>query len=444
MPFQKRTKYPIILTCVSCVCFFRAYTEDLSFTIGKTSAAQSTHGNRSQKTAKMPLFIGLINMTDRTAKPITDLLKTHLERSAQLDVTYVSCELPKIKQEITALFDRGFMPAFFLSTPGQQGSTTFIDRRLYDTMQAELIAGKRMFITGINHQLCARLLATEMWKELMGDESSFLTKICYIKKPSPAHHSRATRLCMRNADGSDEKVLLSSPCILVAPAWGAIPNNPFVTYSEFTRSNVRLMLLNLTNNRKKTVVDLDGTTAGVSSVAGSDDIVYGRSGGIWRYHYDTKRGKGMHQLIIKENDVCASPTLLSNGDIIYCSRGKIKRLCAQTGVRTVIVGDGYNVGPAFNEKTTRLVYSRRVKGTIQLFMLNLANGRIEQLTTDAGDKTDACWSPCGQWIAFCVEKKGISRIMVLHVGTDVMYPLTPAEHNCCYPNWSKVERNLFE
>ena len=244
-----------------------------------------------------------------------------------------------------------------------------------------------------------------------------------------------SQLCVGSVAGDNERILLSNNRITVAPYWSLAQTSPYLVCSEFTDANVRLISVDLYGNRR-IILDLDGTTAGVSFQPNGADIIYGRSGGIWRYHYDPVAGKATHTLLIKEPDACASPTILSNGDIIYCSQGKIKCYNSHNCARETLISEGYNVGPACHERSNKIAFSRRVKGDMQLFLYNRKTKTHEQLTFDRSDKTDPAWSTCGTWLAFCVEDKGKSRIAILNIKTHYMTFVTSSKDNCRYPAWS--------
>jgi TolB protein len=390
---------------------------------------QTKKGDTSNR---MPILIGILNNSAPDIVSLAQQLKQCLEISKQFNVTVEPMASPKTKQEITKLLEREFAIAFFINT---SIDNNYIEWRMYDTMQAAMVKGKKIIKSSATLTDCAYILANDMWRELMGQPGPFLSKLAYIKKIPNKKNRFRSQLCMCDYNGDHERVLFDSSHIIIAPAWGPLSNNPYLVYSEFTRYNVRLMSIDL-HHKRKVVVDFDGTNAGVSFTADGKGIVYGRSGGLWKYHYNPATQKGFHELLVKDNDVCASPTLLSNGDVIYCSQGMIKRYLDKTHEHTILVKDGYNVGPTFHEPSGTLVFSRRVKGTMQLFAYSISTKTTEQLTFGPGDKTDPALSPCGTWVAYCLEQRGHGRIMVMNIKTGHAYAITPENNMCRYPTWS--------
>ncbi len=388
----------------------------------------------------MLLYIGIISPEASELFPLVEMAKQDLEYSGQFKVHSEHCNLPTSKPEINEILKKGFALACFV---GKEKDAQCLEWRLYDTSESEMIKGKKTSFNGENRQDSAHLLARDLWTELMGNEGPFASRLCYVRKTAQGRRKSLSELCIADYNGNNVKVIHKSHQICITPSWSSQQNEPFIIYSEFTRSNVRLITQTLKGMRK-VALDFDGTLVGVSFSAHSGDIVYGRSGGIWHYKYDEKARKGSHILLIKEKDACACPSLLANGDIIYCCKGKIKRYNYQTGTRTTLIGDGYNVGPACHEKSHKIVYSKRVRGVMQLFVYDYKNGVVQQITFDKGDKTDPCWSPCGTYVAFCEEHGAKCRVVTLNIKTGKRTFITPADQCCRYPSWSSNFQNMPE
>lgn len=409
------------------------------------------NGVANKQKKRMPLFIGILDARGADVDRLAPFLKADLELSGQFKVTIERQDLPQSQKEIKELYTKGYLLALFINKAKDGNS---FEWRLYNTASATLEKGKRCPKQGNQAENWAHLLSHVLWQELMGSVGPFTTRLSYIKRKPTSRLAFDSELCISDLQGKKVRSLFSTPRISVAPYWASTKdtqngemqgnfNQPSLIYfSEFTDANVRLVSAT-TNGKKRVVLDLDGTTAGISFQPATGDIVYGRSGGIWHCYYDPLLKKSIHTLLIKEKDVCASPSILSNGDVIYCSQGKVKRYNRKTGKRENIVDEGYTVGPALHEKTGQLVYSCRVKlkqgkSYMQLFIHPISGGKGTQLTFDEGDKTDPCWSPCGTWVAFGVEAQSKSRIALLNIKTRKFFYLTPHSQDCRYPAWSPL------
>ena len=77
-----------------------------------------------------------------------------------------------------------------------------------------------------------------------------------------------------------------------------------------------------------------------------------------------------------------------------------------------------------------------VYGLMQLYVYDSKTKKHRQLTTDAGNKQECAWSPCGNYILFAVDYAYKSRIAFLNLLTQERRFLTAADKSCCYPAWS--------
>jgi TolB protein len=400
---------------------------------GETISITIESKTKKDKAIKqIPFYMGIVDSDFEKLFPLVEMVKKDLEYSGQCTVVVESCALPTSKDDIKAFSKKGYTLACFA---GLSPEATALEWRLYDTHEAQMIKGKKTGIKKESHADTAHMVASDLWNELMGNEGPFSTRLCYIKKVAQGRRKSLSQLCIADYDGSNEKIIYSSSRICIAPYWGNDQTFPFIIFSEFTRSNVRLLIHSLAG-RHNTALDFEGTLVGVSFATNSSDIIYCRSGEIWQYHYDPEAKRGIHNRVIKEKSPCAGPSLLPDGDIIYCCQGKIKKYDAKEGKSHILIEDGYSVGPSYHAKSNKIVYSRRITGVMQIFIFDCASKKSEQITFDYSDKTDPCWSACGTYVAFCEEKGLKNQIVSLNSKTGKRYALTQIDKNCRYPAWS--------
>lgn len=366
---------------------------------------------------------------------VVQKIKSDLERSGQCLVDIVQGHLPKTKQDIEHYCIDGYQFVLFL-----EGSEHNIVGRLYDCLDTTMMQGKKWCKRTDAHDW-AHHIAQDIWLQLMGNPGSFLSKIAYIKKTKNAQGKRMTQLCIvdssfdRAQDERDEKIVRSSSHIMVAPSWKA--DGSLIYFSQFASRNVCIGATDL-QGKSWIAINRDGTNMGVSSIEGTDDVVYCHSGDIWKCAYNAANKQVEHMLITRDGSMCASPTLIKNGDIIYCAGGRIKRWNAATATTSTITDTGYCVGPAYHEPSRRLVYSQRIGHAMQLFLYDDCTKGHRQLTFSNGDKIDASWSPCGTYLAYCYTDGKVSKIMGLNCITGSQYCISPAHQYCSCPSWSPI------
>ncbi len=86
----------------------------------------------------------------------------------------------------------------------------------------------------------------------------------------------------------------------------------------------------------------------------------------------------------------------------------------------------------------QLVYSKMIGSGMQLFTYDLQTDKHAQITHSAGSKEEGSWSACGNYIVFGWNQGNVARIAQLHLPTNTMRFLTPADQECCYPDCSPI------
>lgn len=393
----------------------------------------------AQNVAAMKLFVGIWSEAGDLAS--RDIFARELRACLTFDNT---CDIelsflpqaPTQKSEITELFSKGYDAALYIKYCGAQKP---IEWRLYETQQGSMVCGRRSVIRGDNRD-AAFGIAERVCRELTGIMPPFLSKIAYIERPFGYH---GAKLWIMDFDGKEAKLLFTARRPLVAPTWCPDKESPFIIVSEFKQANVRFLGIDMTG-KTYPVIDEKGTYVGISynpSSVGMSDLVFGKSGQIWRYTYGKKNP--YTPVIANRNEVCASPNLLPNGDIIYCSDGKIKYFDTSKGKSRILISSGYSVAPAYLDVVKSVLYSKRVRKTMQLFIHNLTTNESRQLTFDKGNKIDPCWSPCGRYCAYTLEHGSQSRVYMLSIRSGKQWPLTPSHKICFSPTWSPRLENML-
>lgn len=305
---------------------------------------------------------------------------------------------------------------------------------LCDTATGTRVAGKRYTGSALTRADVPALLARDIWREVVGEDGPFLSKLAYIKRYQ-RNGNVVSELCVAYCDGTGERVCLREQGILVAPVWHTDMNYPRLLYSQFTLKNVRLMTTDM-HGRIQPVLDVDGTVAGIALSPDGVKAAYCRSGILWQYTYDSERKKGMHRVLVHEDCPVANPCWYHD-ELVYCCAGSLKAYNTRTGERRTLVRKRYAVGPSVHESRGMLVYAGRTGKHLQLWTLNLCTGIEEQLTRDPYDHIDPAWSPCGNYVVYVIQPTPRTRVLeVMHCATRKRYRIDAAGAEFLYPAWS--------
>lgn len=409
--------------------------------------AIDVHLTDTARREAMGLLIAVIDESDTELHSIAQIMARNLERSGQFKVTVRSIKNPETKEELNAFLDKRYPLEIFLS---HADNRRFIAWRLYDVHDAQLIKGMKYTKRGTSVHGYADNVTDELWPVLTKQASSFSSKIAYVKRKSGTTKRAHSVVCIANTDGTHEHEIIKKAGTYMGLYWHPDKHNPCLFCSECTRFNVRFIKVT-PQGRKKIVLDLKGTCVGINVSPDDNKVVYCRSGALWEYTHDPVHKRSLNKRIIKNEGKNVSPTLLKNGDIIFCSdAAKIRRghphasgpqICryhAQDGSISLITTDGWHEGPSYCAVNEKIAFSKRINGVMQVCVYDCRTRQQQQLTFDAGNKMSCCWSPCGNFLAFCCQQGRESRIAVMHVVMRKHSYITPSNEHCSWPSWSPV------
>jgi len=437
---EQRLLFLLVSSTLFCAYICSDNSESPSNTIGESTIEIHAKKAGQQNSKKVKLLLGITEDPEKSEnlfKGFSEKLSKNLEYGGQLEVSQRKFEHPKSKKEVIDFFDQGYPLVLFVNYLNKDNA---VEWRLYDATQAEMVKGKKYGRTGQITPRWAHGVAQDLWPELSQEPGIFLTKIAYVKRLKGMSRKYRSQICLADFDGSNEKVLLDLPNIYVELSFHPDKNDPRLLVSEFTAEGARLIMLDFHGN-KKVILGGDRSIMGASLSPKGDKAIYKDAGDIWRYRYDAKTRSANHEVVIRNKHKCSSATLCPNDDIIYCSDGKIYRYDAITGNSAKIIEDG--IAPSYSPTQKKIAYSKRMGGTLQLMLHDEKSGTRTQLTFDSGNKSDSCFSPCGNYILFCHEKLNAKQIVSLALATRQRHKITLGQQYCSYPAWSPLYSDLL-
>lgn len=410
----------------------------LSFLFGNTTRTEdlleisSLQTHQASSYQKVKLLLGIIKNKNEDTFGFDECIKQlqkNLSLSDQLNIIVKEFDIPKTKQEVTDLFVMGYPLVVFIDYLDKENE---LEWRLYDSMQAEMVKGGKYKSSKPLGAAWANAISQKMWPELSLQPGIFTTKIGYIKQLNTGQRYRS-QVCIADFDGSNEQVLLDMQTIFVQLTFHPDPKRNCLFVSEFTQDGIKLLMVDF-NGRKKTIFAQKRSIAGVSLSSTADRVVYIDSGDIWRYSYNNETKSGKHELLVQNDQKCSSAILCPDGNVLYCSDYVVYRYNYLTKESRPVLSNA--LAPTYCPANRNIVFSRRVKNYLQLMLFNEQENKTEQITFNEGNKSDSCFSPCGNYIIFCHEKRGKKMLSILCLATKKQRPLPLAGKHYSYPAWS--------
>jgi len=397
---------------------------------GSVSLTSLSVATQKQATECVPLLLLL-----DSSSPELDAIAARLSEigayTGQWKVMVERQSVPRNRGDIEVRAHTGY-PLVLYMHMDEDGA--YVSGRLYDASAVEMLMGKR-WARRDSIRAWAASIAHDLWCATMGTPSSFVSSIAYVRRTKKGKRF-ISEICVADWDGEQQQTIVQRGTIVVGPAWSKTKGGQDrLLFSEFTAHNVRVMTTDLTG-RVSVALNLPGTTVGVVSEQ-SGAVVYCRSGELWEYIHDELLHQGKHILLLQEfPGPCACPAILGPDTIVYCAQGSIKLWNRKTRVSSLIDGASFCCSPTANGAQGIIVYSRRVKKIMQLFLYDMDSRLTRQITFGPGDKVDPTLSPCGTMVAYTYVYNQAHEIHLCTLANGMTRPISPSGVYCISPAWS--------
>jgi len=388
--------------------------------------------------ALMPIAIIVFDETNTELNEVVSVIKKNLEFTDQFKpyIIQQNKELPKkeLRQFIKNLNTTETPLAICIKNP----SPGIIEWRLYDTTECIMLQGKKYTNKKTLDRIKAYAITDDIWKTLTGNDGFFSSRIAYCKDLTDKKGHAIRKVYIADFDGSHEEVIVDLPTICVAPRWH--PHHPYITYSEYANTNVRLMSVSL--NKKRTILS---NFDGINMLASFSDDNH-------TMMYCSSQGSGSCQIYLSKNDSLkrctnnsgnnTSPIFINETHICFCSdfqtgNPQVYIANIQTGHLQRITHGGYCTSPSYSKKTNKIAYHKMIQGTMQIMIYDCATKTHVQITKNRGNKHDASWSLCGTQLLFAHELPGKnSRLCILNLLTHKTKYISNGSEQYSYPHWS--------
>jgi tol-pal system beta propeller repeat protein TolB len=392
-----------------------------------------------------------------TISQIAKVMQFDIEFSDQIAVELNKATKALEPATLQKLFKQGTSLCLYIEdAPATNDATINLKISLKDTASEKTLFQKKYNLLKTQFVHDAHKIAADLMPVLTGEAGPILSTLAYCKEVASGHKI----ICLADYACKVEKPVITTKTINTAPAWHSSKNG--LCYSQFTRSNCRLMYYDLETKVHKSLCSYTGMNMMPSFSPDGTQVALclSHQGNTEIFLYDEALCKKMQRKVFlpltnnKGNN--SSPCLLPNGDLVFCSdyltgspQIYYRNNLNQT-VKCLTSGKGYRAAPSYCAKTNMITYTRYTKGSFQLYCLDLAaqKPREKQLTFSAGDKVDPSWSECGKYIAFTsmvhdqAHKKNVSQIAVFNTMSGSVRTLTSTPEHKSFPVWTG--KNLFQ
>jgi len=322
-----------------------------------------------------------------------------------------------------------------------------ITARLFDTgnVANPSVIAKRYVATlnEISTREAAHRFANEIVQILGGGVPGIcLTKIAFVRGPkgSQAH----SEIWVMDYDGFNQHPITSYGSISTTPRWA--PDNTKLAFTSYASGNPEIYIFSLETNRRVPFPSYknlnttpawspDGKKIAFCSSMTDDPEIY----------VSDVNGSNLQRLTFSRGvDISPVWNPKTGSEIAFVSdrsgTPQVYIMSADgTNLRRVTTagGGGDASGPSWSPNGLFLAFHWRLSetGTYDIYVMEIATGRIVQLTHDAGRNEHPTWSPDGRHLAFESTRSGTRQVWTMLANGSNPKPLTKDGLNW-NPNWS--------
>ncbi len=227
-----------------------------------------------------------------------------------------------------------------------------------------------------------------------------LTKIAYT-----SNRSGHTEIWVMDYDGYNQHRVTNYPSLNLTPRWS--PDNSELAFTSYASGNPEIYLFSLLTNR--------------------------------RIFFPTYKGLNTTPAWSPDGKKIAFCSSMSGNPEIYVSNANgmdLQRLTFAPGV---------NISPVWNPKTGKeIAFVSDRSGSPQIYIINSDGTNLRRLITAGGDSEAPSWSPNGLFIAFAwdVRETGHWDIYVIEIASGRIVQLTHNEARNEHPSWAPDGRHI--
>jgi len=321
-------------------------------------------------------------------------------------------------------------------------SNLVLTARLYDVKNEANpgVLAKRYVVTmnEVSVREAAHRFANEIIQTVGGGLPGIgLTQIAFV-----SNRTGHQEIWVMDYDGFNQHPITSYGSISLTPRWS--PDNTKLAFTSYLLGNPDLFLYSLETNRRIPFPRFKGlTTTPAWSPDGKKLLFCSSMSGDPEIYLADTNGFNLQRLTFAPGvDISPAWNRKTGNEIAFVSdrsgSPQIYVMSADgTNLRRLITGGGDASAPSWSPNGLLIAFNWRVTetGNYDVYVVEIATGRIVQLTHDAGRNEHPTWSPDGRHLIFESTRSGSRQVWTMLADGLNPKQLTQQGENW-NPNWS--------
>lgn len=283
---------------------------------------------------------------------------------------------------------------------GQDGRLTS-EFRVWDSVSGKQLAGQRFSTRAQNWRRIGHLIADQVYERLTGEKGYFDTRVVFIDETGPKKNRRK-RLAIMDQDGANVRLLSQGGNLVLTPRFS--PTRQEIAYTQYTRSQPQVMLLDLVTNKRTKLGNFQGMTFAP------------------RFSPDGRR-------------IVMSLQTGGNSNLFEFDIASQRK-------RQLTNASSIDTAPSYAPDGNRIVFESDREGTQQIYLMNADGSGVQRISFGDGRYSTPVWSPRGDYLAFTKQLAGRFLIGVMRPDGSGERILTEGYHNEG-PTWAPNGRVLM-
>lgn len=317
-----------------------------------------------------------------------------------------------------------------------------ISGRLFDVRSPAnpSVLGKRYVATmnEVATREAAHRFANEIIQTLGGGVPGIaMTKIAFVSK-----RTGSEEIWVMDYDGFNQRPITSYKSLSTTPRWS--PDNTRLAFTSYSSGNPEITMFSMVTNRRISFPTYKGlNTTPAWSPDGTKVAFCSSMSGDPEIYVSDANGLNLQRLTFSAGvDISPVWNPKTGNEIAFVSdRSGSPQIYAMsadgTNVRRLVSVGGDASSPSWSPNGLFIAYHWRVTetGTYDVYVIEIATGRIIQLTHDTRRNEHPVWSPDGRHLAFESTRSGSRQIWSMLADGRDPKQLTQDGQNWG-PNWS--------
>jgi TolB protein len=286
------------------------------------------------------------------------------------------------------------------------------DLHLYEVRAGREVLVKAVRVPASDPRALGHRFADEIYRYYTREPGAFGTQIAAIRK------ARGTfELLLFDADGKNQRVLLTERAIMLTPSWR--PDGKEILVTSYRAGRPEVWSYRLADRSFRRLAPVANAMGGVWSPDGRRVAFTASDGGnsdVWVVNAD---GTGARRLT-SSPALDLSPSWSPDGKRIafVSDRAGTPQLYVMSSdgsnARRLTFQGNYNQTPQWSPRGGLVAFTARDERKVfDVFVIQAESGRIDRITQDQGrTNEEPSWAPNGRMLVFRTDRNGAAQLVV--------------------------------